>query len=264
MSRFRRIAVNTRGRDLAVGDIHGHFQRLQQCLDSVGFNPAVDRLFSVGDLVDRGPHSAQALDWLSQPWFHAVQGNHESLAINHLRGGRLDLDMYRAAGGGWFLDLPTDQQRPFVDAFLEMPIALEVQTHDGPVGLLHADSPFACWEALRASLLDDDDPRIREVCQWSRRRLKEGDDARVEGLRALLVGHTPVLKVKVLGNVWHLDTGGWSSGCFSLLDLATLEVVSPMPDEPAQRQQGPSASPPRPAPARAGLGQSGAVPDDCQ
>jgi hypothetical protein len=106
MSRFRRIAANTRGRDLAVGDIHGHFQRLQQCLDGVGFNPAVDRLFSVGDLVDRGPHSAQALDWLAQPWFHAVQGNHESLAINHLRGGRLDLDMYRAAGGGWFLDLP--------------------------------------------------------------------------------------------------------------------------------------------------------------
>jgi serine/threonine protein phosphatase 1 len=63
MSRFRRIAANTRGRDLA-GDIHGHFQRLQQCLDGVGFNPAVDRLFSIGDLVDRGPHSAQALDWL--------------------------------------------------------------------------------------------------------------------------------------------------------------------------------------------------------
>lgn len=98
MARFRRMIANIRGRDLAVGDIHGHFQRLQQCLDAVGFDPAVDRLFSVGDLVDRGPHSEAALDWLAQPWFHAVQGNHEALAITRVRGGRLDLGMYRAAG----------------------------------------------------------------------------------------------------------------------------------------------------------------------
>lgn len=91
MSRFRRVNANNRGRDLAVGDIHGHFERLQRCLDEVGFDPEVDRLFSVGDLVDRGPASEQALDWLAQPWFHAVQGNHEALAIAHLRGGRVDL-----------------------------------------------------------------------------------------------------------------------------------------------------------------------------
>lgn len=230
MSRFRRVTANTRGRDLAVGDIHGHFQRLQQCLDSVGFNPEVDRLFSVGDLVDRGPHSPQALQWLAQPWFYAVQGNHESLAISHARGGRLDPAMYRAAGGGWFLDLPAEEQEPFVEAFLNLPIALEVATADGPVGLLHADSPFSDWAQLRDSLLHDDDPAAREVCQWSRRRLKEGDSQPVEGLRALLVGHTAVVQMKVLGNVWHLDTGGWSSGCFSLLDIASLELLSPAPD----------------------------------
>ena len=48
MGRFRRLLANIRGRDLAVGDIHGHFQRLEQCLEAVGFDPAVDRLFSVG------------------------------------------------------------------------------------------------------------------------------------------------------------------------------------------------------------------------
>jgi len=38
------------------------------------------------------------------------------------------------------------------------------------------------------------------------------------------------VQMKVLGNVWHLDTGGWSSGCFSLLDIASLELLSPAPD----------------------------------
>lgn len=231
MSRFRRIAANTQGRDLAVGDIHGHFRRLQDCLDSVAFDPQVDRLFSVGDLVDRGPDSPLALQWLAEPWFHAVQGNHETLAISHLHGGRLDRQMYRAVGGDWFLDLTRDEQQPFVEAFLQLPVALEVQTAAGPVGLLHADCPFADWAALCDSLQHDDDPGVREVCQWSRRRLKEADPSPVAGVRALLVGHTPLLQVKVLGNVWHLDTGGWSSGHFSLLDLATLQIVSPAPGE---------------------------------
>ncbi|AXM94753.1 metallophosphoesterase [Pseudomonas plecoglossicida] len=227
MSRFRRIAANSKGRDLAVGDIHGHFLRLQQCLDQVGFDPEVDRLFSVGDLVDRGPDSEEALMWLARPWFHAVQGNHESLAITCLHGGRLDLEMYRAAGGGWFLDLPGHRQEVFVERFLQLPIALEVQTPAGLVGVLHADSPFNDWAALRESLLFDDDPRVREVCQWSRQRLKDGDTEPVAGLQALLVGHTPVLQAKRLGNVWHLDTGGWASGHFTLLDLASLTVVTP-------------------------------------
>ncbi|MFJ4347775.1 metallophosphoesterase [Pseudomonas sp. NPDC089401] len=233
MSRFRRVAANSAGRDLAVGDIHGHFQRLQQCLDAVGFDPQVDRLFSVGDLVDRGPHSEAALQWLAMPWFHAVQGNHEALAVSHFHGGRLDLEMYRAAGGGWFIDLPRTQQAVFVEQFLQLPIALEVQTAAGPIGLLHADSPFDDWAALRDSLLFDDDPGVREVCQWSRKRLKEGNTEAVRGVRALLVGHTPVLQAKQLGNVWHLDTGGWASGHFSLMDLATLALVSPAVLDPA-------------------------------
>lgn len=229
MSAFRCVTANAHGRDLAVGDVHGHFRRLRDCLDRVAFDPEVDRLFSVGDLVDRGPDSEQALEWLAQPWFHAVQGNHEALAISHLRGGRVDLEMYRAAGGGWFLDRPAHEQVVFVEAFLQMPIALQVETPAGVVGVLHADSPFDDWRQLRHSLERHDDPAVREVCQWSRRRLKEGDKQPVDGLRALLVGHTPVLEVKVLGNVWHLDTGGWSRGVFSLLDLASLTLLEPSP-----------------------------------
>ena len=148
MSRIERFAVNSRGRDLAVGDIHGHFQRLERCLEQIGFDPRRDRLFSVGDLVDRGPDSARALEWLAQPWLHAVQGNHESLAVSHVMGGRLDPQLYRAAGGGWFLELGPSEQRRFAERFADLPTALEIDTDDGLVGLLHADCPFADWHEL--------------------------------------------------------------------------------------------------------------------
>jgi len=96
-------------------------------------------------------------------------------------------------------------------------------------GLLHADSPFDDWSTLRTWLELDDDPDVLETCLWSRRRLKQADTTPVKGLRALLVGHTTVQSVRQLGNVWHLDTGGWTSGHFSLMDLRTLMLVNASP-----------------------------------
>ncbi|MNJ38571.1 Serine/threonine-protein phosphatase 2 [compost metagenome] len=225
MSRIERFAINTRGRDYAVGDIHGHFQRLQAALLAIGFDPAVDRLFSVGDLVDRGPECLQALHWLAQPWFHAVQGNHEALAVTHVSGGWLDYAQYRAAGGGWFLDLPAPEQRRFAERFACMPLALQIETADGPVGVLHADCPCASWAEWCEHLQNEVPPKLQEYCQWSRRRLQVDDHHPISGLRALIVGHTPLQQVKVLGNIWHIDTGGWSRGHFSLLALDSLSPV---------------------------------------
>ena len=71
-----------------MGDIHGHFSRLEATLAMRRFNPAQDRLFSVGDLVDRGQESPQVLDWLKRPWFFAVCGNHDDYAVRLTRGTR--------------------------------------------------------------------------------------------------------------------------------------------------------------------------------
>ncbi len=226
MSGVIQVARNSRGRDLAVGDVHGHFSRLREALERVDFDPVRDRLFSVGDLVDRGPECEDVLDWLDQPWFHAVQGNHEALAISHVRGEWLDYALYRAAGGGWFLDLDDASQARFAERFAQLPLALEVDTVQGPVGLLHADCPLLRWRDLLPLLRESPIPeKIREVCQWSRLRLKDENARGVDDLRALLVGHTPLRDVRVLGNVWHIDTGGWSQGHFTLLDLASLEIA---------------------------------------
>ena len=51
----------TSGRDLVVGDVHGEFSTLEHALEALDFQPGKDRLFSVGDLIDRGPRSGDAL-----------------------------------------------------------------------------------------------------------------------------------------------------------------------------------------------------------
>ena len=44
-----------------VGDLHGCFARLMAALRERKFDPYQDLLLSVGDLIDRGPQSADCL-----------------------------------------------------------------------------------------------------------------------------------------------------------------------------------------------------------
>ena len=220
----RRVPPNTGGRDFAVGDIHGHFSRLRTALDRMGFDPAQDRLFSVGDLVDRGPENEASLAWLDEPWFYAVQGNHEDYAIRHVRTGRVDLESWRRYGGGWFIDLPPARQRELAARYERLPVVIEVPTPMGIVAVLHADSPVSHWDNLPGRFLTRK-RRTRATCQWSRERLALRDSSGVAGVRAVVAGHTPVAEPLALGNVYHIDTEGWQPhGYFTLLDLQALSA----------------------------------------
>ncbi len=230
MSIVQRFERNTVGRDFAVGDIHGHFTLLQAALDAAGFDPAAgDRLFSVGDLVDRGPESIQAPEWIARPWFHAVQGNHDDMAIRW-PNGHMPADNYRANGGGWNIDQPADDQRRVSAALAGLPVAIEVETAAGLVGIVHAGCPTADWGAF-TSMLQSPSAGMRgraaDAAQWDRSRFKDGDESIVEGVVAVVVGHTPTREVRILGNVWHIDTIGWlpeKGGVFTLLNLSEIGV----------------------------------------
>lgn len=226
---IQRYARNKKGRDFAIGDIHGCFSRLQAFLDDAGFDPLADRLFSVGDLVDRGSGSSLALEWLAKPWFHAVRGNHEDTAIRYAHGAPVNIDMYSANGGDWFMALAQDQQQQFAAAFQKMPLAIEVETARGMVGIVHADCPEADWPRFRAllenSAAKDLQASAQETCLWSRRRITDMDRSAVAGIFAVVVGHTPLEQPTILGNVYHIDTGGWlDEGRFTLLNLEMLSI----------------------------------------
>lgn len=98
------FSVNESGRDFVVGDLHGMFSLLQSALEHLQFDPKVDRLISVGDLVDRGPNSLECLKLLDESWFYSVKGNHEQLMEDYLTGGRTGAWWFHN-GGGWWLDL---------------------------------------------------------------------------------------------------------------------------------------------------------------
>lgn len=229
---IKRFSKNQSGRDFIVGDVHGYFTKLQEALDEIGFDTSNDRLFMVGDLVDRGPESDLVLEWLNKPWLHAVQGNHEDMAISHAMGAS-DASMYLANGGAWNLSNPDYLQKQISDAFSEMPIAIELETEDGVIGIVHADVPFKSWSQFVNALssTETSDMERNHICtmaMWNRQRIEHEDRIGVQGVRAVVVGHTPVKDVVKLGNVYHIDTGGWLQSKydwarFTILDAATLK-----------------------------------------
>ena len=219
---------NNLGRDLAVGDIHGQFTRLKAALTEIGFDPGVDRLFSVGDLVDRGPESEEAIDWLEKPWFHAVMGNHEQMALDHM-AGMSDPKMYILNGGAWFLSLPEAAQQDIACQYAVLPIAIEVETEHGTVGIVHAECPLNSWETMRYALTEADEYQRQTWvtnCLWSRAKINGGDDRPVSGISAVICGHTPLEEVLEAGNTIFIDTYGWGPdtkpGAFTFIDLNTL------------------------------------------
>ncbi|WP_194757067.1 symmetrical bis(5'-nucleosyl)-tetraphosphatase [Aliidiomarina indica] len=66
-----------------IGDIHACLAPLKRLLAAVDFNPRHDQLWSVGDLIGRGPEPLATLEYLVElgPAFQCVLGNHDLHAL---------------------------------------------------------------------------------------------------------------------------------------------------------------------------------------
>jgi bis(5'-nucleosyl)-tetraphosphatase (symmetrical) len=63
----------------AIGDVHGCWRTLERLLERIGWPVSGDRLWLVGDLVNRGPGSLEVLRWAVEhdELVTAVLGNHD-------------------------------------------------------------------------------------------------------------------------------------------------------------------------------------------
>jgi len=236
-----------RGRDFVVGDIHGAFDLVLRGMDRVRFDPSVDRILSLGDLIDRGPGSHRTARFLAHDWVHAVRGNHEDMLLEAYADGEphpaVLAFLHGRNGFAWWRDTPDGLKADILAAVRPLPLAIELDTARGSVGLVHADVPAGLsWPAFLARL-EAGDEAIAHEALWSRRRVDYGDESGVPGVGRVFVGHTPLPRLARLGNVYAVDTGAvhgllhGSDGALSFVEatgltgaLAGLGGDGPPPD----------------------------------
>lgn len=78
-------------RYITIGDVHGCYREMLALLDKVNWDPTGDVLIFAGDMVDRGPMSAEVVQWIRKEneknpdRVKAIMGNHDDKHYRYYR-----------------------------------------------------------------------------------------------------------------------------------------------------------------------------------
>ena len=213
-------------RVLAIGDVHGMYEKLIKLMDKIRFNPDEDLLIFLGDYIDRGPDPGRCLQYifaLQQQYPDVVvclMGNHEVMMSSYFMQKRGSYNNLIVDYAGSWLDnggLETLKQLDEMDADTKEELLQWVMNL--PVKYQYQDY-FFCYAGV--------DPDVPLAVQnefdmlWRRQQWWE----QYKGEETLVVGHTPVQKVMKLtgkerrtpkplfltNHVIMCDTGAYMSG----------------------------------------------------
>jgi len=209
-------------RTFVIGDIHGAYRALRQCLERSAFDYSSDRLICLGDICDGWPETKEAMDELLKIKNRVcILGNHDSWTLDWMltgkrqeiwlhQGGEATLQSYSAgvpAAHTWLL-------RNAVPWYL-LNNKLFVHAGIDPTSPLHLQSPeIFMW--------DRDLARIALDFHFA------GIETRLSTYDEIYIGHTPIPFDKPIwsAGVCLMDTGAGWTGVLSMMDIHTREVFT--------------------------------------
>ncbi len=128
-----------------MGDVQGCCDALQRLLARIGFSPSRDRIYVLGDMVNRGPASLATLELLRGLGNAAtcVLGNHDLHLLGVAHGVR------PAHHGDTFGDVLSSPQRgAWLEWLRARPLAVQLDVSQGGWLLVHAGLP-PLWTAAQ-------------------------------------------------------------------------------------------------------------------
>lgn len=239
MSGILSIGANNRGRDFVVGDIHGWLEPMMDALDQFDFDADCDRLFAVGDIIDRGPDSEHCLKLTTAPWFYTVRGNHEQLMFDWLQEpDSINVDDWMHYGAStWVIDGPENyfHQHPEVTRLASklsetLPSVIELTLKDGRrLAISHSTLPVTEWEDLVMRLPHD--TGVQKALLWDRHLADENFERTVNGIDLCVCGHEATSRPQRRGNCVYIDTGAALLGNGATHADGTPAAITVMPVE---------------------------------
>ncbi len=224
-------------RVLAVGDIHGMYEKLIKLMEKIRFLPDEDLLIFLGDYIDRGPDSVKCLQYvygLQQQYPDSVvclMGNHEVMMTSYFmeKTGRYH-DLIGDYAVSWLGNGGREALRELNSLDSGKREELVKWVTDLPVKFRYEEF-FFCHAGV--------DPNVPLEAQnefemlWKRRGWRE----QYRGAETIVVGHTPVQKLKtwngkrvpkpqfLTNQIIMCDTGAYmDGGRLSCVDVLSRKV----------------------------------------
>lgn len=204
-----------------MGDVHGAFRALIQCLERSEFDYSEDTLFFLGDVSDGWPETRECVEELLKIRnLIPILGNHDFWTLEWMRdeiaedvwlaqGGRATVESYRhgipEAHLHYFQNCKpyyVHNNMLFVHAGIDPALNIEVQT-------------------IQTFLWD------RRLARAAYESHLSGTPMKHTAYNRVFLGHTPVGHVPIIsGDICLMDTGAGWSGVLTMMDLATQEIFS--------------------------------------
>lgn len=124
-------------RRIIIGDVHGHYDTLMSLLDAIA-PTSDDDIYFLGDLIDRGPKSAEVVDFVIDNHYKCILGNHEQMLLDTLATDKISshlLQSWLYSGGYHTLVSYNHHVSPdHIDWMKKLPLYLDL----GDIWLVHA------------------------------------------------------------------------------------------------------------------------------
>ncbi len=128
----------TSHRRIFIGDVHGYYDGLMTLLEAIAPG-SDDQVYFLGDLIDRGPQSAQVVSFVKQSSYHCLLGNHEQmlLDVRALVGGTTVVEQAWLYSGG-YATVTSYKEGSIPQEHLDWMLSLPTHLDLGDIWLAHA------------------------------------------------------------------------------------------------------------------------------
>lgn len=208
-----------------LGDIHGAYRALLQCLSRAGFNYKTDILICLGDVSDGWPEVCHSIrELLKIKHLVYILGNHDEWTLNWFltgespdiwvnQGGRATMDSYQCA-------IPSSHIRLLQTARIYYVLDNKIFVHGGfnpKIDISLQEQESVVWDrSLLHIAMEMQDAGIEKITDY--------DEIYLGHTPTVNFGHSAPLKIC---EVYLMDTGaGWRGGFLSLMNIDTKEIYT--------------------------------------
>ncbi|AWI06736.1 metallophosphoesterase [Clostridium drakei] len=222
---------------LIIGDIHGQLSILKKLLENV----KDDNIYFVGDLIDRGIHGVETLQYVKNKKYKIVLGNHEAMMLKYLESKKeWDKQLWFDNGGQETLfayNQLSDQEQGEILCFIKrLPYYFYIDdidiliSHSGVNANAYFLKDSDANKADLKTLLNIQEPKDY---LWSRHEEFIFNDNLKEYSTVFVAGHTITKKIdffidepKVLrfDNRFLIDCGAFNTGTLGSIKISDNNV----------------------------------------